>query len=273
MIHLVIALRCEAQPVIRHYRLKRDHSERAYEIWGGEDVRLIVCGTGKAAAAAATAHVSDRASTGMDRAQAFVNLGTSGHARMPPGNAALAHRVVDAGSSRSWYPQFVSSPPCLGASVITVDRPETVCPEDALYDMEAAGFCAAAWRYSSAELIQCLKIVSDNPSYPLVPGRDRHRVQAMIERQLPCLERLLEELRALCAELDRRGHWPERWAPLAEPEGFSFSQRARLRTLLGRWRAALADEPLPFPPERPPPAAKALNLLQTRLDHHGKGER
>ena len=54
MINILTALPCEAKPLIHHYRLngRQVHGFRIYE---NSDMRLIVSGIGKVAAAAACA--------------------------------------------------------------------------------------------------------------------------------------------------------------------------------------------------------------------------
>ena len=55
MIHLVVALPAEASPLIERLGLRRDMAGRAMRLYVGDDLRLVVSGVGKVAAAAAAA--------------------------------------------------------------------------------------------------------------------------------------------------------------------------------------------------------------------------
>ena len=74
----------------------------------------------------------------------------------------MANKIIDQSTARSWYPpQLVSS--VVNSTLITVDEPEEIYREGAAYDMEAAGFFPSATRCSSSELVQSIKVISDNP--------------------------------------------------------------------------------------------------------------
>jgi hypothetical protein len=61
--------------------------------------------------------------------------------------------------------------------------------------MEASAFFETASRFSSAELVQCIKIISDNPSQQI--GRDKARISELINAhivQLASFAKSLEDL-------------------------------------------------------------------------------
>ncbi|MFQ5351318.1 MAG: hypothetical protein ACE5EG_12825, partial [Thermoanaerobaculia bacterium] len=176
MIRLVVALPAEARPLIRRFGLEWvDDGELT--VWRAERISLVVSGVGRKAAVAAVATLA--AGEG-PRECAWLNVGIAGHRTLAVGEVVLAHKVVDAGGGRAWYPPLVFEPPCGTATVTTVDRPETGYPKETVYEMEAAGFCSAAARFSSAELIQVVKVISDNAAAP--PERlTARRVEELIE--------------------------------------------------------------------------------------------
>ena len=114
---------------------------------------------------------------------AWLNVGIGGHRTLPLGEIVLAQPGdADAAADQIWCPSLVFEPPCATATVTTVDRPETGYPEDTVYEMEAAGFCAAAARFASAELIQVVKVISDNAAAPperLTAGRVEELIAAV----------------------------------------------------------------------------------------------
>jgi hypothetical protein len=236
MIRIVTALPAEARPLLNHFGLKARMPQGMFPVFEGEDMALVVCGVGKASAAAAVAHLHGITGGRADRV--WLNLGIAGHPTHRPGEALLAHSIRDRASGRRWYPPQVMEPPCGGAPVVSVDVPETDYPEDALYDMEAAGFYPTATRCATGELVQCLKIVSDNRQAP--PGRlDARAVEALVAAQLDLIARVLASLGALAREglggdglAERVGGFTAHW-------GFSVTQRHRLERILRR-HAALA---------------------------------
>jgi hypothetical protein len=125
-----------------------------------------------------------------------------------------------------------------------VDRRESEFDSNAAYDMEAYGFVAAALRFSTAELVQSIKVVSDNRESTFAAwtaGAVRELVESRVEavagaverfreiaRDLEPLRRELLESRGLLSAYRSRTH-------------FTSSESRRLRRLLQRW-AALAPE-------------------------------
>jgi hypothetical protein len=154
---LVVALAPEARPLVHHYGLRA--IEGPFRQYQKEDVALVVSGTGKAAAAAATAYLYAR--TGEPKRAVWFNVGIAGHRERTVGEAIIARTIIDHGSGRAWelsVPE-VTTP---SATVMTVDRGEEKFETDYVYEMEAAGFYPTAVRLSSPERVRCVKVISDN---------------------------------------------------------------------------------------------------------------
>lgn len=187
MIRLVVALRAEARPLIRRFALQRDAAAEG-AIWRTAGVSLAICGIGHRAAAAATARLADEAGAA---GAVWLNVGIAGHRALAVGEIVLAGRVVSARDGRSWRPRPVSAPPCAIASVTTVDRPELEYPEDTVYEMEAAGFCAALERRLPQARMQVVKVISDNAGAP--PTRlTVSGVEELIERRVATIVAIAE---------------------------------------------------------------------------------
>ena len=60
MIHLVVALRAEARPLIEHFRLRGEPERSPFALYQGDAMRLVISGVGRVAAAGATAHLATR---------------------------------------------------------------------------------------------------------------------------------------------------------------------------------------------------------------------
>lgn len=193
MIHFVTALPCEARPLIDHYRLKCSSRKTPFQIHESDDIRLIISGVGKANSATAVAYLQGITKT--NEHIAWMNVGIAGHVNMEIGTSALAHKITDASTGQNWYPVFITKPNIPTASLLTVEQPEQEYREDALYDMEAASFFAAANRFAPSELIHCFKCISDNRASP-AEHISKKIVTELIAAQLKMIFTLAEQFHA-----------------------------------------------------------------------------
>ena len=221
MLRFVVALEAEARPLVDHYRLRRDPAVTAFKLFRRDDTALIVAGIGKVAAAAATSYLY--LASGGERHAIWLNVGIAGHGSRHLGEALLAHKIVDRASAAAWYPPLAATPPCDTDLVTTVDRPELDYQAPGAFEMEAAAFYPIACRFASAELVHCLKIVSDGPS-EAVERLSLPKVSRLVADQLATVEDWVAACEPLSAELRRLE---------AEP--------ADLVECLGRWRFTVAE--------------------------------
>lgn len=236
--HLVVALPGEAKPLVAHYRLKRRLRAEAFSVYERDGLCLTVSGIGKTAMAAAVAY--SHMAVGAQRHAVWVNIGVAGHRTHAIGYPYLAHKITDADSGRRWYPPLAYQPPCASEHVCTVARPQPGYPESVLYDMEASGFYETATRFSTSELVQCVKIVSDNASSPAEQVNAR-QVAELIGSQVGLIDELLQQLRTLAEPLHEQE--PLLFEPFIERWHFSVQQQLQLKRLLQRWAILAPDEP------------------------------
>jgi hypothetical protein len=97
--------------------------------------------------------------------------------------------------------------------------------------MEASGFMYASLRFSSAELIKSLKIVSDNRNEKV--GMNRQRVSDLVHQNIDSIDRQASALIALNDEVAGLSPALEYWLQLTAITHFSQTQKNRLRVL---WR-------------------------------------
>ena len=239
MIHLICALSCEARPLIDFHELRHLPRCGLFKCYAGRngDITLTVSGTGKINAAAAVCHAHLLFNT--LPSDAWLNIGVAGHRSLAIGEPVLAHRIEDAGSGRCWYPQFAGTPPCRTSNLRTLDRPSTDY-EEALLDMEAAGFYATASRCGTAELIHVFKIISDNAAQPAVTP-DEKFVSGLIAGQLNPVNTFLESLRSLSAELAGMQSYPSSFKECLERWHFTEYEQNMLLRLLHRWQLLCPD--------------------------------
>jgi len=106
--------------------------------------------------------------------------------------------------------------------------------------MEAAGFYDTARRFSTAELVQCFKVISDNCSSSTQISAAF--VEQLIQNRLGTIDLILERMRPLAAEVT----FPELSGLEIEPFlthwHFTVSEQNRLRYLLRRLKTLDSKE-------------------------------
>lgn len=239
MIHLVAALPCEAAPVVDRFEMSRRMQQTEFTVYQKDEITLTVSGVGKSAMAAAVTYTFMLYAG--ERNHVWLNFGVAGHALHEPGRVVLVDRITEFERGFRWYPPLLECADIFTGSLITVGRPETGYEGQSLYDMEASAFYETATRYSTAELVQVLKVVSDNrrsQSVKLDPGF----VSQLIVQAIPRIESQigrLQKLRNFIPQADT-----EIFDRFANTWHFTAQQKILLSTLLRRWQALVPDTKL-----------------------------
>ncbi len=228
MLIWICAFHCEAKPVIDRLRLKKSHAETPFDLYEGERDLCIVSGPGKLAAAAACAWQGARRP--VESRSAWINLGIAGAAGADIGAAFRLDQIIDGDSGQRFYPVPTARSELPSAACISLARAEAGYHPQHLHDMEASGFFFAATRFSSAELVQAIKIVSDNTGRSV--ARDRAQVSELIATRMPAIEAEADRLRALAAEIEGLQTEPKTLPAIFARHRFSQTQQVRLRRLL-----------------------------------------
>ncbi len=163
MLCWVTALMPEARPLIDHFHLLKVENRSSFPVFRSKDERmcLVVSGMGKTLSAAAVASLYQLVGERSD--MAWLNFGIAGHRERDLGELRWVNKIVDVSSGQKWYPpQILKTGKSQGSALLTVDQAGDYPEGDALVDMEASGFYSIASRFSTRELVQCVKIVSDN---------------------------------------------------------------------------------------------------------------
>lgn len=229
-IFLAVALPCEAKPLVAHFGLKKNTTVRAFAMYRNEAVYLTVTGPGKSAMAAGLAY-TQAVSAGLENAL-FINVGVAGHRTHEIGSAWTINKISDADTGRNYYPMPIYGLPCPATSLLTGSKPQFDYNHEHLCDMEASAFFETAARFSTGELIQSLKVVSDNR---LEPERnlDPKVVEKLIRDNIGLLGLLLDKLKER-AKLVNSPEAPglEDWI---RQYRFTVSEQNRLNNLLLRF--------------------------------------
>jgi adenosylhomocysteine nucleosidase len=179
--NFLVAFTAEARPVIDFYRLtKIEHSP--CPIFRNDQHFLIICGMGREKSISATKTLNQ---VTKETNLGWINLGIAGHGSLKIGKAYIAGKVIDDRSEESFYPPQIF--------VQTCSHPSTQYQPNLGFDMEAHAFYKTASKFSIRELVQVIKIVSDNPDHNLNKFNIK-AASAMIERHLEEIDALVKQI-------------------------------------------------------------------------------
>jgi len=196
MIYIVCALQCEAKPIIEKYKLSLI-PDKAFRIFQGKKMRVLISGIGKIETAAAMAYLY--ALDGEQISATWLNIGVVGHRFLELGSLFNINKVTEETTGVNWYPARLRPLDMPSHHVLTVDTVSENYPSDALYDMEASAFMLTALRFSSVDLVQVLKIVSDNIENPSTQI-NKVFVEQLIHRNIEQISTVVDALQAVSAK-------------------------------------------------------------------------
>jgi hypothetical protein len=256
-----IALPCEAKPFIDYYKLKKQLSISAFNLFQHEDICLTVTGVGKNAMAAGVAYTL--ALNPGSRNPILMNIGITGHRQLPVGSVLLTHKITDADSGRRFYPPLVFKSALPTANLITVAKAQTNYPDNSLYDMEASAFYETSIRFSTGELVQSVKIISDNLANPVV-NINPALVTKLIQDKLADIVNLIEQLNKVAEQID----FPNLLTRYPIPDHFrlSESEKHQLTRLLTRWLVLCPDQTIEPLTCQAKSGKDLLNLIRLELN-------
>ncbi len=225
-----VALECEAKALINYFELKKDNSKHPFSIYSNGQVVLTVTGVGKVAMAGAVAYVL--AGFSDVKMPIILNIGIAGHKVAAIGELLLASKVKDADSKKVFYPQLIGSNWPDACEILSTTIPNRHYSENCLNDMEASAFYEIATKFSSSELIHCLKVVSDNEQTS-IEGINAKIVDEWLKVYVDKFEQIftyLKQLREsiLPTELEDYNKIIKQWR-------FTVSGKVKLKALLRRW--------------------------------------
>ncbi len=237
----VVALEPEGAPIRQRYGLTETLHGGPFVAYHRPDMShwLVVSGMGIALSAAATAFLAERSDA--PPWAIWLNVGIAGHGAAEVGTVHLAHTVFDRAAQTTTYATLAIKVPLPGSALHTVARPEGTYPAPVLYDMEGAGFYAVARRLVSAELVQCVKVVSDNPQAP-VERFTEAKVRQWIERGLDDVDRVHQAMLPLALSERARRSLPAFYDVLAERFHLTATQAKQLEEITIRLRALNVDQ-------------------------------
>ena len=235
-VNIVVAHPLEAKALISMLGLRSQQSASGYAQYGNSNgLQLIVSGIGKPAVSDAVTFLAGQQFNDDGQVRAWLNIGIAGHRDAALGSGWLVNKITDkASGSRAYPPQLIGGIAACG--VVTVDGAERVYPQDAVYEMEASAFYEEASRYSTAELVQLFKIVSDNLDNP-VGELDLKQVPVWIAQAEEQITSLIRRLSDLVNLYNASQAIPTEYHELCARLRLSVSQKLQLKRLCQRYRA------------------------------------
>ena len=242
-VNIVVAHGLEAKALVKILGLERHQSPSEFvEYSHSNKLHLLVSGIGKEAVAAAVTYLGEQQSLDEGENRAWLNIGIAGHRDAPLGSAWLGNKITDQSSGASAYPSQLIKGVDVG-SVVTVDEPENSYPLDAAYEMEASAFFSEATKYSTAELVQVFKVISDNLKNP-ISEIDLQVVPGLIAAQAPQLLALIERMSVIVQQHNFSQRLPNYYHEICLKIRLTVNQKLQLRRLCQRYKALGLEEKL-----------------------------
>ncbi|MEO0368422.1 MAG: hypothetical protein AAF197_06490 [Pseudomonadota bacterium] len=202
---LVVATHAEAQPLIQHFKMQPECSKPfALYIGGagsaetssatdGRSISLLVTGLGSPNAMMAVSWCAGYLPDPM----IWLNVGVAGGGDKDIGDLYWVNKVEGIPLTRAVYPFALIKSTLATDSIRTLEKPSHEY-EEGLFDMESAGFFAAATKFARFEFVQALKIVSDNSRQSLA-ALDKQLISSLISSNINQIDDFVTKLVACSA--------------------------------------------------------------------------
>ena len=205
MITVYTALYPEAQELVRALSLKKDMTQKHFQVFADTDNQIQLVITGASAIAAASA-VAERSTGRLPQdGDLLVNYGScAGGETFPVGTVSLCNKITEMASGRTFYPDMLYRHPFVEVEmksypVVQTDMGKAAFAQEAggspfLADMEAAAIYQAGNYYYAPHQMLFVKVVTDHGNKDSMPGMDefRERMKKGTEQFLPFLYQLME---------------------------------------------------------------------------------
>ncbi len=232
-VNLVVAHPLEAKALIEWFGLGEVEPRGEFRCFENKQgIALVISGMGARNAANAVGWLHGWQSPEF---RAWLNVGIAGHPFAAVGHGFLVNRIEHRRSGEYYWPP-IPDLDLPGCGLVTVDEPETAYPEEAAYDMEAAGFFAAVAGLTTTDLIYVFKIVSDNRENPVSEVNPKH-VPELFRKQESAIHKLVDHLRERSAACADWYGMPAEYASLLSRYRFSATRKVALAQYCRRFRA------------------------------------
>lgn len=270
-VNIIVAHGLEAKAIVKALGLERNKASSDFAEYSNPDgLQLLVSGIGKAAVAAAVTYLGEQQASDDGEIRAWLNIGIAGHRDAPLGSGWLGNKITDQSSGASAYPPQLMDGIRAGG-VVTVEEPENAYPLDAAYEMEAFSFYAEATKYSTAELVQVFKIISDNLENPL-SGIDLQSVPGFIALQASQIVSLVEKMRAIVVQHNSSQRLPSQYHAICANFRLTVNQKLQIKRLCQRFKAlGLEEELIKLANQKSVDSSQLIFRLSDHIDQKSEG--
>ena len=225
--NLVIALLKEATPLIDSWGMKKiQHTP--FPLYSANHRRLIVSGMGGKNAAKATQYLIDQFP---GKNQPWLNLGIAGHGSLQRRQIFSAGRIINQGEPKVFYPPKIIDSPIPVSELTSCVEPVSIYEQNMGFDMEAHAFYRTASTASTRELVQVLKVVSDNPEFPISQFKPVMATQ-WIRENSSIINDWVSKLEEMAHEIIPNPEIKKRLDRMTRKGGFSATRTIQLSSLL-----------------------------------------
>ena len=239
MIVVHCALMCEAKPIVDQYGLKQV-LQKPFRIYANKKIYLLVSGLGKTNTAVALGIAYGMLSK---TDSAWLNVGIAGSGNAAIGQIILVNKNVDVTSGDVWYPPQIWDFDIPQGELHTLEKPSQDYLPNIAYDMEAAGFFEVATKFSTSELVQSIKVVSDN-KLSGIDKIDKAYVENLILECLPLLSSVIDKMNSISEDTIALQDDVLQLDSFFDKWHFSVSQQTQLRKVLQRFKVVFPDRDL-----------------------------
>lgn len=226
--NFITAFHAEALPLIEKFQLSKRTEASPFPVFSNDRHNVVISGMGRAQASLATQYLFTEV---INIPEPIINLGIAGHGELAIGTPFIANRILHLDEKAVYYPPPVLKLDIANSGLQTCDIPETKYSHPIGYDMEAHGFCSAAYRSITREFVQSIKFVSDNPTSPLV-SFSPNLASKIIGTHIELIEEIANQLKNIFQELQLDPKIYKMIKELKSTYHFTFTQDYQLEKLL-----------------------------------------
>lgn len=226
---IACALPCEARAFIDHFKMK-SIINRPFKIYQKDDIALVISGIGQLNMTAACAYVYAKYA---EPIASWLNIGICGADNKSIGNLFVVNKISSNSSQISWYPPLIIKSEIAGCNLITVDQPTQNYVSNNIYDMEASAFYATCIKFTTSELVSCLKVVSDNAQHSM-QHVDKNFVLELMHHSFAAMLIYFEQQTLLLKKHQIKKQAPLFYTELISDFHFTKTQQHQLKRLLAR---------------------------------------
>ena len=229
MIHLIVATNSEARPLIDLFKLKKKKLKKNF-IYENQSISLTITGIGKVNAAIGVTQTYFFYNQKSDNI--WINIGLAGHKNLKVGDICSVSKISDNEIDKKFFP-FINGFKMQNQECLTIGKQKKFY-SSSIYDMESSGFYQSACKYSSKELLQIVKIISDN-QYESIDFKNKEIVYNLIINH----KKLINELCSFMFRLKKRIFPISNKISDTELNNlfskikFTFTEREQMKALLG----------------------------------------